>query len=210
VIVPKFNSKRIAAPGAAADAFKSLVTPLTKSRDRQVKMDVNAANKQITDAKKAAEKAEKAAAKEAAKAATKKASAKTTKTTKKPANTYKGKKPTAAAVTRQNTASKSYVTRKPRGGSLTPAQSSQNAAAKSYMTKTSVPGQSGAAKGRPDTKAGTKTATPGKVTAPKATVNKTGARNVRKATTVTPTKKVSAVKPPAGAGRRKNGAPKSR
>lgn len=202
MIEPTFNSKRIAEPGAAADAFKTLVTPLTKTFDKKVNMNRKAYNAQVIAKQKADAKAEKEAAK----------SKKSTpaKTSSKPAFTYKGKKPTAAAVTKQNAAAKTYVTRKPRGGTLTAAQSSQNAAAKTYMTKTSVPGQSAAAKGRPNTKAATKTAGPGVNKMAKATINKTGARNVRKATKVTPVTKPPVIKPVNGAGRRANGAPKKR
>lgn len=77
-------------------------------------------------------------------------------------------------------------------------------------TKTSVPGQSGAAKGRPNTKASTKTAGPGVNKMAKATINKTAARNVRKSTKVTPVTSVPKIKPVNGAGRRTNGAPKKR
>ena len=211
MIEPTFNSKRIAEPGAASDAFKTLVTPLTKTFDKKVNMNRKAYNAQVIAKQKADAKAEKEAAKEAAKSG-KSTPAKTPSKTRapKPVLTYKGKKPTAAAVTKQNAAAKTYVTRKPRGGTLTAAQSNQNAAAKTYMTKTSVPGQSGAAKGRPDTKASTKTAGPGVNKMAKATINKTGARNVRKSTKVTPVTKPPVIKPVNGAGRRANGAPKKR
>jgi hypothetical protein len=205
MIVPEFDKNRIASPDAVGKVFTHF-NPLLKVADKAIENNRKAKNKQIIDKQKADAKATAKAEKEAAKS---KKSA-PAKTPAKPAFTYKGRKPTAAAVQRQNAAAKTYVTRKPRGGSLTPAQAKQNAAAKTYMTKTSVPGQSSAAKGRPDTKAATKTAGPGVNKMSKATVNKTGARNVRKSTKVTPVTKPPAVKPVNGAGRRTNGAPKKR
>jgi hypothetical protein len=206
MIVPEFDKNRIASPDAVGKVFTHF-NPLLKVADKAIEKNRKAKNQQIINKQKADAKATAKAEKEAAKSGK---STSTKKTSTKPAFTYKGRKPTAAAVQRQNAAAKTYVTRKPRGGSLTPAQAKQNEAAKTYMTKTSVPGQSGAAKGRPDTKAAQKTAGPGVNKMPKATVNKTGARNVRKTTTVTKVTKTPAVKPPAAPGRRTNGAPKKR
>lgn len=183
MIVPKFNSKRIAAPGAAADAFKSLVSPLAKSRDKKVRMDVNAANKQIKEKEKAI-KAQDKAAQTYIQTPIKAAKGKTLTPAEKAKN---------IAIRKQNQAAASYMTYKP-----------EVVTAKGTTLKGS------SAPGRPNTKASTRTVKPKATKAPKATVNKTGARNVRKATTVTPTKKVTKVAPVVGAGRRKNGAPKSR
>ena len=176
MIIPKFNSKRIAAPGAAADAIKSLVSPLTKVRDKQVRMDVAARNKAIKAQDKAAQTY-----------------------IQNPIKAAKGKTLTPAekakniATRKQNQAAASYMTYKPE-----------------IVTTKGTTLRGSAAPGRPDTKASTKTAKPKAAKAAKATVNKTATRNVRKSTTVTPTKKVGAVKPVVGAGRRKNGAPKSK
>jgi hypothetical protein len=213
VIEPTFNKERLGSPDAIEGAVKSL-SSLQETKD-------NIAKKNVKKAWDKAQKAKKKAAEEEAKkpTPTKKttrtpaAKTTTTKAATKPTFTYKGRKPTAAAIQRQNAAAKASIIRKPRGGELTPAQVKQNDAYRSYMTpvkKTSVPGQSGASKGRPDTKAATKTVGPGVNKMAKATVNKTGARNVRKSTKVTPVTKPPAVKPVNGAGRRTNGAPKKR
>ena len=202
MIVPKFNDSRL--KGDIGAAINSLAKPVAKKYDRTVKKAVGAANKNlIRNYKKVQDEWE------AKKKAEKDAKKKPEKVVYKTNLTYKGKKPTQTAIKKQNEAAASYIVK---GRNLTPAQKEQNKVFRSYITKptkaTSVPGQSGGAKGRPNTNAAQKPVKPTASKTPKATVNKTGARNVRKSTRVTPVTKVPGVKPPAAPGRRKNGAPR--
>jgi hypothetical protein len=127
------------------------------------------------------------------------------------------------AINDQDKAAKTYIQdpiKAKKGKVLTPAQKKkniaikkQNEAAKTYTSygydKVSVKATStGNSKGRPNTNASTKTAKVKPPTAPKPTVNKTAARNVRKSTKVTKVAPVAKTKAPAAPGRRKNGAPK--
>ena len=195
MIVPKFNDSRL--KGDIGAAIKSLAGPIAKKYDKTVKKAVGAANKKVQAEWEAKKKAEEEAKK------------KSKKVVYKTNLTYKGKKPTQTAIKKQNEAAASYIVK---GRNLTPAQKEQNKVFRSYITKptkaTSVPGQSGGAKGRPNTNAAQKPVKPTASKTPKATVNKTGARNVRKSTKVTPVTKVPGVKPPVAPGRRKNGAPR--
>ena len=210
MIVPKFNAKRL--KGDIGGAIKSIASPIAAKYDSTVKKAVDAANEPIKE-RLAAQKAARIKAQKKALDSdkTKKPStgAAKTKVVYKTPLTYKGKKPTQTAIRKQNEAAQSYIIK---GRNLTPAQKEQNKVFRSYITRptkaTSVPGQSGGAKGRPNTNAAQKTVKVNTPRTPKPTVNKTGARNVRKATKVTKVTAVPKVKPAVAPGRRKNGAPK--
>jgi hypothetical protein len=190
VITPKFNKGRLGNSNAIGNAIKAIAGPIAKRKDAQTELNRQAHNKKVKEA----EQAEK------------KVAAKKQK-----------------AVDKQDVAAKTY-TQDPikgkKGQPLTPAQKKkniairkQNEAATSYMSyspdKVSVKATStGNSKGRPNTNASTKTTKVKPPTAPKPTVNKTAARNVRKSTKVTKVAPVAKTKAPAAPGRRKNGAPK--
>jgi hypothetical protein len=179
VITPKFNKGRLGNSNAIGNAIKAIAGPIAKAKDAQKEANRKEYNKQVGKKEKAEAKQDKAA-----------------KTYQQ--DPIKGKK----------------------GKPLTPAQKKkniairkQNEAATSYMSyspdKVSVKATStGNSKGRPNTNASTKTAKVKPPTAPKPTVNKTAARNVRKSTKVTKVAPVAKTKAPAAPGRRKNGAPK--
>lgn len=195
MIEPGFNKDRIGAPNSISDAIGSIFKPIAKTVDKQVDLNRKAYN---TLAKKNNKKAEKKALK------LKKANAaelKTSKASFTAAPTYKGKKATTPAIKRQNTAAASYIIK---GRNLTQEQKDANKVSRSYMTKLPEKG----AAGRPNSKAAQKTVMPTTAKLPKATVNKTGARNVRKATKTSTVAKLPAVKKPVAAGRRSNGAPR--
>lgn len=189
MIEPKFNKERLGNANAIGSAIKSIAGPIAKFRDKKMRLDTNAANQELIRIQKDA----RAAAKK--------------------------KK---AAVASQDKAAKTYISdpiRAKKGTTLTPAQKKkntaikkQNEAAKTYTSYgyEKVTAKSTASKGRPNTNAAKKTATPGTPKMPTPTVNKTGARNVRKSTKVTPVTKTPGVKPVNGVGRRSNGAPKKR
>jgi hypothetical protein len=189
VIEPKFNKERLGNANAIGSAIKSIAGPIAKFRDKKMRLDTNAANQELIRIQKDA----RAAAKK--------------------------KK---AAVAAQDVAAKSYITnpiKAKKGTTLTAAQKKtniarkkQNEAAKTYTSYgyDKVTAKSTGSKGRPSTNAAKKIATPGTPKMPTPTVNKTGARNVRKSTKVTPVTKTPGVKPVNGVGRRSNGAPKKR
>lgn len=186
MITPRFNKSRLGNPNAIGNAIKAIAGPIAARKDAQTKLNIDAHNKQVKKNEKDAKKKEK-------------------------------------AVDRQDAAAKTYQQdpiKGKKGKPLTPAEKKkniairkQNEAAKSYMSyspdKVSVKATStGNSKGRPNTNASTRTAKVKPPTVAKPTVNKTGARNVRKATKVTKVAPVARTKAPAAPGRRKNGAPK--
>jgi hypothetical protein len=189
VIEPKFNKERLGDANAIGNAIKNIAGPIAKFRDKKMRLDTAEANKQLLKTQKDIKKA------------------------------WQKKK---AAVAAQDKAARTYIQdpiRAKKGTTLTPAQKKmniarkkQNEAAKTYTSYgyDKVTAKSTGSKGRPNTNAAKKTATPGTPKMPTPTVNKTGARNVRKSTKVTPVTKTPGVKPVNGVGRRSNGAPKKR
>ena len=180
MITPKFNKGRLGNANAIGNAIKAIAGPIAKAKDAQTELNRQAYNKQV-------------------------------------------KKKEKAIIAKQDKAAQTYKQdpiKGKKGQPLTPAQKKkniairkQNEAATSYMSfspdKVSVKATStGNAKGRPNTNAASKTAKVKPPTVAKPTVNKTGARNVRKATKVTKVAPVAKPKAPAAPGRRKNGAPK--
>jgi len=208
MIVPKFNEKRIASPDSVADPIDKLVTPTAEKIDAKRKKDAETINARMK------QKQELAESQWAAKQEAKK---KAVNSQDKAAKSYinKGKNLTAAQK-KQNEAAKSYMSYDPTKVSVKVKSTSRKPAAKTGVktknpvNSSKVSGQSGGAAGRPKTNAGTKPIKPNTPSTPKTTVNKTASRNVRGATKPPTVKPVAAVTKPAGVGRRKNGAPRSK
>ena len=196
MIIPKFNKERIASPDAIQTAHDSLI-------GYQKKREELSTPESIAKRAKNLKRIQKLQAKQGAEASGKKVS-------------NSGKKPTQTAIKNQNKAADTYVIKSKKA--LTPEEKERNAAARSYKTtipaspvkKSKIKGQSEGAAGRPNTNAASKPIKPTKPSTAKATVNKTGARNVRGATKPPTVASVPKVTKPVGAGRRANGAPKSK
>jgi hypothetical protein len=201
MIIPKFDEKRIASPDSVAAPLEQIVNPQAKSFDEITTRNRKAYNKQVKE-------------KEAERKKGLTSQLKVIKAGNKVSNS--GKKPTKTAIKNQNKAADTYVIKSKKA--LTPEEKERNAAARSYKTtipaspvkKSKIKGQSEGAAGRPNTNAASKPIKPIKPSTPKTTVNKTGARNVRGATKPPTVASVPNVTKPVGAGRRANGAPKSK